>query len=285
MRWIGAIALMCICGLAWAGGTAQETPAPDFSRQGGVRLAAVHESHTYLLHLPGIAGARGMDRLMLSGLRDGGFTGEIETYDWTEHDPGLNALMAYQRNQTEAQKIADKLTKKFRADPTLHIVITSHSGGTGLAVWALEKLPPDVKVDRVLLLSSALSPQYDLTKALSHVRGKIYSFFSENDVLVLGAGTKLFGTIDGVRTESAGEVGFIMPPDADFQQYQKLVQKPYEKSWMEYGNIGDHIGPMHRAFSMHILAPLVIGQSAAPTAKAENVPAQAGTASNRHAKS
>lgn len=285
MRWTVAIALLCFCGSTWAGGSTSQTPGRVLSSHTAAQQQFAHAQHTYLLHLPGIAGARGMDRLMLSGLRDGGFTGEIETYDWTEHDPGLNALMAYQRNQTEAQKIADKLTKKFRADPSLHIVITSHSGGTGLAVWALEKLPPDVKVDRVFLLSSALSPQYDLTKALSHVRGKIYSFFSENDVLVLGAGTKLFGTIDGVRTESAGEVGFIMPPDADFQQYQKLVQKPYEKIWMEYGNIGDHIGPMHRAFSMHILAPLVIGQSSAPTAKAENPPAQAGASSNHRAKS
>lgn len=285
MRWIAAIGLLCFCGSAWAGQTAQQSATPALANQTAPRQEIVHASHEYLLHLPGIAGARGMDRLMLSGLRDGGFTGEIETYDWTEHDPGLNALMAYQRNQSEAQKIADRLTEKFRADPSLHIIITSHSGGTGLAVWALEKLPADVKVDRVFLLASALSPQYDLTKALSHVRGKIYSFFSENDVLVLGAGTKLFGTIDGVRTESAGEVGFIMPPDADFQQYQKLVQKPYEKSWMEYGNIGDHIGPMHRAFSMHILAPLVIGKSSAPTAKAENSPAQAETSSSPRAKS
>lgn len=285
MRWIAAIALLCFCGSTWAGGTAPQIPAPALTNHASAQQESVHAKHVYLLHLPGIAGARGMDRLMLSGLRDGGYTGEIETYDWTEHDPGLNALMAYQRNQSEAQKIADKLAEKFRADPSLHIMITSHSGGTGLAVWALEKLPADVKVDRVFLLASALSPQYDLTKALSHVRGKIYSFFSENDVLVLGAGTKLFGTIDGVRTESAGEVGFIMPSDADFQQYQKLVQKPYEKSWMEYGNIGDHIGPMHRAFSMHILAPLVIGKSSAPTAKAENSPVQAETSPSRRAKS
>jgi hypothetical protein len=54
---------------------------------------------------------------------------------------------------------------------------------------------------------------------------------------------------------------------------------------MEYGNIGDHIGPMHRAFSMHILAPLVIGQSPVPTAKAENPPAQARTISNHRSKS
>jgi hypothetical protein len=42
---------------------------------------------------------------------------------------------------------------------------------------------------------------------------------------------------------------------------------------------------MHRAFSMHILAPLVIGQSPAPTAKAENLPAQATTVSIHRSKS
>src|SRR5690242_64348 len=241
------LGLIAICLMLFARADADSArPLPARDQIPHAAQAGQEFAHTYLLHLPGISGARGYDRMMTGGLREAGYTGELETYDWTEKDPGLRALMAYERNQVEAQKIADRITSRVRADRNLKIIITAHSGGTGLAVWALEKLPQDITVEKVILLSSALSPQYDLSKALAHVRGKLYSFFSENDVLVLGAGTKLFGTIDGKKCESAGECGFVLPATADMQQYEKLIQKPYDKSWMQYGNIGDHLVSMRR---------------------------------------
>lgn len=214
---------------------------------------------TYLLHLPGIAGIKRIDRHMIEGLQDAGFSGQIETYDWTKGDPGIDALLARKRNDDEAATIAQKITTLRRTHSAARILLTSHSGGTGVAVWALEKLPPDIKVDTVLLLSSALSPDYDLTAALRHVSGKMYVFSSENDALVLGAGTKLFGTIDGVKTEAAGLVGFRQPSTADPAQYQKLIARPYQNEWMRYGNIGDHIGSMSRAFAAKVLEPLLVG--------------------------
>jgi hypothetical protein len=229
--------------------------------------------HTWLLHLPGIAGIKWVDREMTAGLRDAGYSGAMDVYDWTANDPGLSALMAYKRNQVEAQKVADMITARFRAEPDVRIVLTAHSGGTGVIMWALEKLPEDVTVDSVMLLSSALSPQYDLSKALAHVRGKCYSFCSENDVLVLGAGTKMFGTIDGVKTEAAGEFGFVFPANGDAKQYEKLVQKPYDKSWMQYHNIGDHIGDMSRPFSRTILAPILFENLKPAPVQAQNPPA------------
>ena len=96
-------------------------------------------------------------------------------------------------------------------DPKLEITLTSHSGGTGIAVWALEKMPEGMQVQTLVLLASALSPDYDLSKALRHVRGKAYVFYSQNDQVVLGAGTRLFGTIDGVKSDAAGLIGFRMP--------------------------------------------------------------------------
>jgi hypothetical protein len=246
--------MACLIAMALSGATRAAEPA-----EAKPVAAARPEQppHTWLLHLPGIAGTKWVDKEMTGGLRDAGYAGTLEVYDWTGNDPGLSALMAYKRNQVEAQKIADKITARFRADPGVRIVLTGHSGGTGVGIWALEKLPDDVTVDTVMLLSSALSPQYDLSKALAHVRGKCYSFCSENDVLVLGAGTKMFGTIDGIKTDAAGEFGFVFPTDGNAGQYEKLVQKPYDKSWMQYHNIGDHIGDMSRPFSRNILAPLL----------------------------
>src|SRR5882724_11938645 len=143
---LAAIVVFASCAL----GAAENMPP------GGPAPASIDSSHTFVLHLPGIAGNRWVDKQMTSGLRDAGYSGELLTYDWTDNEPGLSALRALKRNQSEAAKIADIITAHYRTDPALRIVLTSHSGGTGLAIWALEKLPGDVKVDTVMLLSSAL---------------------------------------------------------------------------------------------------------------------------------
>lgn len=212
----------------------------------------------WLLHLPGIGGEMPIDHNMTAGLRDGGYPGAIEIYDWTEHDPGLAALLAHERNEREANQIAAMIEKRLKENPNLEITLTSHSAGTGLAVWALEKLPEKMQVQTLVLLASALSPRYDLTAALKHVRGKAYSYYSNGDTIVLGAGTKMFGTVDGVKSESAGLAGFSAPKGSDPKQYEKLVQVPYDKQWLRYGDTGDHIGCMSRSFAKHVLAPVVI---------------------------
>lgn len=215
-------------------------------------------SHTWLLHLPGIGGEMSIDRSLVRGLKDGGWEGTTKIYDWTEHDPGIDALHARKRNDREAQIVADMIERKLKEDPKLQITLTSHSGGTGIAVWALEKLPPGLHVRTLVLLASALSPDYDLTSALKHVSGNAYVYYSENDTLVLGAGTQLFGTIDGKKSVAAGLVGFKMPPDADKDQYEKLIQRPWIKDWMVFENAGSHIGCMSRPFVRQVLAPALI---------------------------
>lgn len=211
----------------------------------------------YLLHLPGIGGHMRIDDLLLSGLRSGGLDAEVEIYDWTGQISGLAALVNYERNQQESQKIADKLTAIARANPERRIIITSHSGGGGLAVWALERVPDDVQIDALLLIAPALSPQYDMSRALSRVRGQVFALVSELDP-VLGTGTRNFGTIDRVMSDSAGRVGFTPPADASAEQYRKLQALCYDRAWTKYGNAGDHIGAMNRAFARNVIAPLLM---------------------------
>lgn len=218
----------------------------------------VDTTHAWLLHVPGIAGECRIDQTLVSGIREGGFKGGSEIYDWTGVNKGIAALMNRERNDTEAQKIADKIVAQRKKDPEGRILLTGHSGGTGLIVFALEKLPKEISVDGVLLLSPALSPAYDLSKALTHVSGKLYCFSSTLDILVLGMGTKLFGTMDRKQGDSAGRIGFVMPESADTKQYEKLVSCPYEKAWMQFENIGDHVSVMSRSFSKHILSPLIL---------------------------
>lgn len=270
-----SILLLLVAGCASPATTAAPTsrdasPAPAAqspvapSRVAPDRLAP-DRTAPYLLHLPGIAGARRVDRRMVGGLFRGGYDGNVDIYDWTQNDPGLPALTNRQRNDAEAQIIADRLTALRRNNPRRTIVVTSHSGGTGVIVWALEKLPPDVKVDRVFLLASALSPNYDLTQALSHVEDRMWSFWSPYDTTVLSIGTSLFGTIDGPKVPAAGCVGFIKPPAGDAAQYQKLKQVPYDPAWLQWNNPGLHIGPLHPNFSRRVLTPLVNGATDLPT--------------------
>lgn len=248
----GDVAALVVALLVWAVAPAGATdPAPTTS-------PVEQRKDLWLLHLPGIGGEMPIDHAMTRGLKDGGYAGKIEIYDWTEHDPGIDALLARQRNDREAKKISQMIEKRLKDDPKLQITLTSHSAGTGLAVWALEKLPEGMQVQTLVMLASALSPKYDLSAALKHVRGKAYLYYSNGDTLVLGAGTKLFGTVDGVNTEAAGLVGFSQPKGADEKQYQKLVQVPYDKGWLAYHDMGDHIGCMSRPFAQHVLAPVVL---------------------------
>jgi pimeloyl-ACP methyl ester carboxylesterase len=217
-------------------------------------------THLYVLHLPGVGGFLPVDRGMIAGLRAGGVGQDIHFYDWTEHDPGIDALHAYDRNQREAAHVADLLATRIASAPHARLVLTSHSGGGAIAVWALENLPANDQVDAVLLMAPALSPDYDLTAALRHVRGKMYVFWSSGDQFILGLGCRICGTMDRKQTDAAGLVGFTPPPTADMDQYKKLDQRPYDPDWVFLGNFGDHIGPMAAPFAKTVLAPLVKGQ-------------------------
>jgi len=223
-------------------------------------LAAGPATRPYVLHLPGVGGFSAVDRSLIAGLKAGGVDAEVRVYDWVDGHPGIPTLHDYQHNRAQAALVAKVIAARVAAYPRERIVVTSHSGGGAMAVWALEDLPPGVQVDDVLLLATALSPGYDLSAALRHVRGHVYVFWSTGDELILGIGCRICGTMDGKSTDAAGRVGFIQPPAADVEQYRKLDQHPYSPDWAWLGNFGDHVGPMAAPFAKKILAPLVIGK-------------------------
>ncbi|HEY8750847.1 MAG TPA: hypothetical protein VIM11_22880 [Tepidisphaeraceae bacterium] len=262
-RWLG-FALLLIGLATAASGSRDDHPTT---------LPAVDFTQTWLLHLPGIGGARSLDRHMTIGLKEGGWDGPISIYDWTANDPGIDALLSYKRNREQAEKVEKQIEEKLRKDPGLKIAVTCHSGGTGIAVWALEGLPEGMQIQTLVLLASALSPDYDLSNALKHVRGKAYVYYSKNDQVVLGAGTRLFGTIDGVKTNAAGLIGFKKPDSADEKSYAKLVQIPYDDGWIAFQNIGNHVGCMSQPFAEKILSPMLIDETAIAQGKSRSVDA------------
>jgi len=254
------LAVVAACGCAHENRAAPATTRP------ATQPTALH------IHLPGIGGYRNVDRGMLRGLREGGYTERIRVHDWTGNDTGLAALMATKRHKDEAARVAQMIADELSVNPHTRITVSAHSAGAGIITWALEQLPPDAKIDTLLFIAPALSPQYDLSRALAHVRGNVYVIYSPYDSAVLGIGTKMFGTVDGVKVEAAGKVGFKQPAKADAQQYEKLVQIPYHSQWVKLGNIGDHIGGLSRPFAKSVLAPL-LARGELPTEQ-ESAPAR-----------
>jgi pimeloyl-ACP methyl ester carboxylesterase len=165
-----------------------------------------------------------------------------------------------------ASLIADEV-RNFRAQHAeLPVYLVGKSGGTGVIVKALEELP-DGSVEGAILLAPAISPAYDLTQALRAVRHEMVVFWSPFDLIVLGAGTRIFGTIDRVKAYSAGLVGFRVPePLSDDQrvQYAKLRQVRWRPKMASTGYLGGHVGPDSPAFLRKYVVPLLRMEQTAP---------------------
>ena len=85
-------------------------------------------------------------------------------------------------------------------------------------------------------------------------------FWSPLDMIVLGAGTRIFGTIDRIKSVSAGLVGFRPPsPGTDEQkaQYAKLRQVRWRPAMASTGYLGGHVGPDSPAFLRKYVVPLL----------------------------
>lgn len=213
-------------------------------------------------HFPGISGPTWFDSWWCDALGDGlAECGQrpstLEVLDWRGGRHDIEALQAIQANQLEAQRIAGHIAERVAARPGDRLLMTAQSGGCALAVWTLENLPKDVQVESLVLIAPAFSPGYDLSKALSHVRGHAYVFVDENDWFILGWGTRKYGTSDGAHVDGAGRRGFVEPVGADSWQYAKLRTVPYRLSWVMHADFGGHDGAMSPVFAHDVVAPLV----------------------------
>lgn len=222
--------------------------------------APTGDGKAYLVDLPGVSGELPTQQGWFSALKDGGVVADMEAFNWTDHLGWIGALQAYRHNQDQAQKVADRIAERERADPDQPVLMSASSGGTGVALWALERLPQGMQVDSVVLIAPAVSPGYDMTAALRHVSGQMYVVTSPMDVVVLGAATTVFGTTDGVHSAAAGQGGFRMPPGADPVQYEKVTTMPWRLEWAAHGNFGGHVGGVSPLFARDVLAPVLCSE-------------------------
>jgi pimeloyl-ACP methyl ester carboxylesterase len=247
------VAKVCLVPLLSGCGPPVRIETPDRIAQGLV------------LVLPGVEGKSLYNASVAHGLEDGKVPYAIEVYDWTLGNVLLfpATLRGVERNRREAGKIAERIIAYQGAHPGRPVHIVGHSGGGGQAVFVLEALPPGHEIDSAILMAPAMSPDYDLSRALRRTQAGIWSFYSPYDVGFLAIGTWAFGTMDGRHTPAAGQKGFVLPLALDRQRrqlYLRLHQVRYDPSMAQYGNSGTHIGWANRRFVAAWLAPLINGQ-------------------------
>jgi hypothetical protein len=162
----------------------------------------------------------------------------------------------------KAALLADTVRRFRDRQPDNPVFLIAKSGGSGVVIKALEQLA-EKSVERAILLAPALSPGYDLTAALHAVRREMVVFWSPLDLIISGAGTRVFGTADRVRTVSAGLVGFRIPPVSTVsdhpldRQYAKLRQIRWTPRMAATGYLGGHVGPDSPVFLKKYVVPLL----------------------------
>jgi hypothetical protein len=208
-----------------------------------------------------VGGIGGFDTLPLSAqafLPLAGVDHEIVNFVWT-HGWGrlFRDLQDTKHVVSKANELAALIRTRREREPERRIFLVAKSGGAGLALLATERLPP-ATLDRLILLSAAVSPSYDLRPALRGIRGELVSYYSRNDQLILHWGTSTFGTIDRHYGVAAGLTGFVVPAGlgpADAALYRRLVQIPWKPRMLREGYAGTHSGTSAPAFLATEVAP------------------------------
>jgi pimeloyl-ACP methyl ester carboxylesterase len=159
-----------------------------------------------------------------------------------------------------ADELVDQVTSFRTRHPGVPVYLIGKSGGTGIVTWALERLP-EKSVERAILLAPALSPGYDLSTSLRAINRDLVVFHSPFDLVLLGAGTCLFKTIDRVRGVGAGLVGFRPPPNSNQETLEiyrsKLKQVRWHPSMVRVGSLGGHLGVDTPSFLRAYVVPLL----------------------------
>lgn len=216
----------------------------------------------------GVGGFQAAPLMVRRALREEGYDLGTIFFDWQFGLWGeiWTDLMWLRRNRLMGAKLARKIATFCREHPKTRVHLFAVSAGTGVAVFALETLPRRELIDTVVLACPALSPTYNLAAALRPVR-RCYALISARDRVVLGLGTRLFGTVDRSFARAAGLVGFQRPEGlsaADADAYEKMGAIHWSPQLRAVGHYGGHTGWVNIAFLRHHLLPMLRGDPLLP---------------------
>jgi pimeloyl-ACP methyl ester carboxylesterase len=196
------------------------------------------------------------------GLLDAGYRGQLSMFPWeTRFGVVVDQDAATRYKRAKAGELAAEIARFRQAHPAARIHLIGLSAGTAVAVFALEALPPEVKVENVILLGASISNDYDLTAILGHVRSHLYNFTSDRDT-VLRFLVPILGTADRTSAPAAGLEGFVMPNGAGVRTRRLYLTKVVRIAWKaEYerdGDYGGHLAGVNPAFVRDYVAPLIM---------------------------
>jgi pimeloyl-ACP methyl ester carboxylesterase len=224
--------------------------------------------------LPGIEGGPWSMHWAQAAFRDAGVESEIRIFDWQRPLGTLDNLTDYEGNRRKAAGIAKRIAAYGWQHPGGAIDLVGYSGGGGLAVMVAEALPEGVHLRNVVLVQPALSPDYDLTAALSRIDGKLVNFYSPYDWLILGLGTRLFGTMDRREVASAGKESFdLQRAIRDPTLRAKVEQRAWELRMIADGHFGDHFSILSYWWNRRYVAPYLLSdhpEALAPQSQSTN---------------
>jgi pimeloyl-ACP methyl ester carboxylesterase len=159
-------------------------------------------------------------------------------------------LAARARNLATAERIAREVAR-WRVEHAGELLyVIGFSGGGGLATLVAAALPTSITIDRLILVAPAISPNVGVVATvLPHVREFIAVFTSARDLQV-GWGTRVFGTIDRVRTASAGAIGFP-------ESHPRLLQWSWSSAALGQGHHGNHLSYLRPRWQRTTLWPAI----------------------------
>ena len=198
-----------------------------------------------------------------AGLTSAGYKGRVEPILWTSSfNPAIDQVNPI-NHALQSSALAGRIEDYKRRYPNKNVNVISLSAGTGIAVWAAEKVRPPAKINNVILLGSSLSYDYDMSRALANMTGKIYVYYSKFDGVLEGP-VKAIGTVDHkVGVDAVGLVGSRSPRGKD-----RIVNIGWSTRYQKYGWSGAHTDCTSKAFVAGVLARHIVDMqpSAPPTA-------------------
>ena len=215
------------------------------------------------------------------GLADGGYQGHLQHYIWTTYLGAVMDQVSLSHNRREGRELAAKIQTFLDTHSDGEVNLIGLSAGTGVVVFALEALELKHKVQNVVMLSSSLSADYDLTGALRRVDGGMYFLWSPDDPILADV-VPILGTVDRSShdTAPAGMWGARMPSGGSEFTRDLYSRKVHNIRWHTEPILGPlrlpHAGSISRAVIRDMVAPILVHNSRAakpPEPKAVPSPA------------
>jgi len=187
-------------------------------------------------YCPGIGNVDMGDAGLREGLQRAGYKGQVSRLTWSYTFNPVVDQTVQPIARFGAARLASYIQEYIDQYPGCEVNVVGLSAGSGVAIWAVEALREPYKVHNVILLSSSLSANYDVSRALEHVKGSLYNYYSPHDA-VLTQLMRVACTIDGkIGGEGAGAIGLHPPKGAD-----RVINVAWKPEFERYGYSGGHM--------------------------------------------